>query len=173
MATNDDANADISTVSAADRIRELNEIDIDIARIPEYLSKAVSVLADVTSSSKSLDDQKAAFSEANAAYLSTLDSVETRLRRQIYGLEEAGLIPIGDSKRDAAKARVLGDDELSRRHGGGPLDTSWLNARARDTVGATMKKENLEDTKQFLQSHAIDVQTKDSSHAMDIDTKKD
>ena len=60
-----------------------------------------------------------------------------RLRRQVYALEEAGLIAPGVD-RDTKRGQTLGSDERGAI-AGGPLDVSWLNARASDAVG--MKRE--------------------------------
>ena len=63
-----------------------------------------------------------------------------RLRRQVYALEEAGLVAGGDD-RDAKRGQRLGPEDPGRRAGGGPLDSSWLNARANDKVGKGMERE--------------------------------
>lgn len=62
-----------------------------------------------------------------------------RLRRQVYALEEAGLIALGEG-RDTKSGQTLGTDERGAI-AGGPLDVSWLNARASDAVGKSMEKE--------------------------------
>lgn len=68
-----------------------------------------------------------------------LSDIEVRLRRQVYALEEAGLIAPGN-ERDAKKGRAAGSDEREIV-AGGPLDVSWLNARAKDPAGLKMEKE--------------------------------
>lgn len=73
-----------------------------------------------------------------------------RLRRQVYALEEAGLIPVGD-ERDTRRGRTLNDEDGAvRRGGGGPLDPSWLNARASEGVEVGMRRDVLERGKELL-----------------------
>ena len=62
-----------------------------------------------------------------------------RLRRQAYALEEAGLIAAG-TERDAKRGRAVADDN-QKVTGGGPLDTSWLNAQASKTVERGMDRQ--------------------------------
>ena len=92
-----------------------------------------------STSPTSLETQKAAFTKHTSTYFSTLSDIEVRLRRQVYALEEAGLIAPGN-ERDAKRGRAAGSDEREIV-AGGPLDVSWLNARATDPVGHKMEKE--------------------------------
>lgn len=146
-------------VSPQERIRELNEIDHDVSRILELASKAIGLLPneDYDTLNPKLANVKANFEELTADYFKTLSSVSVRLRRQVHGLEEAGLVNKG-TRYDADRAALMNEDQSSRRDGGGPLDTSWLNARAKDTTGESMKQEILEEAKEFLRKENIDVQ---------------
>ena len=87
-----------------------------------------------------LDSQKAAFTEHSSNYFATLSKIEVGLRRQIYALEEAALIAPGD-ERDAKRGRTLGGEDTQRAAGAGPLDSSWLNARANTSVEKGMERE--------------------------------
>jgi len=129
----------------AERIAELNEIDKSVASLLKSAGAAIQVLANSPQSSTStttastLSAQQDAFAQHTSTYFATLSSIEVRLRRQVYALEEAGLIAPGEG-RDAKSGQTLGTDERGAI-AGGPLDVSWLNARASDAVGKNMEKE--------------------------------
>jgi len=147
-------NATKPTLTAADRIADLNSIDASISTLLSSASEAVGILANAPGSSNgtgrptSLPSAQAAFTEAASTYFSTLSSIEVRLRRQVYALEEAGLIQPGD-ERDAKRGRTIGGENVGRG-GGGSLDTSWLNARASDKVGEGMDAELWKTARQFV-----------------------
>lgn len=137
-----------------DRITELNDIDRSISTLLSSASEAIGVLSNTASSDGTISEVKSfgsvqkAFKEAASTYFSTLSSIEVRLRRQVYALEEAGLIEQGDEK-DARRGRLTGADNTAKR-GGGPLDTSWLNAHATDKVGKGMERELLSQARDFV-----------------------
>jgi len=145
-----------SALTPSDRIAELNEIDHSIATLLSAASDAIAVLSNHSVSSAhehALNSPAAArdaFTKATETYFSTLSSIEVRLRRQVYALEEANLIKPGD-ERDSRRGRALGGDSGISRVGGGPLDPSWLNARASDKVGAGMKRELLAQARTFVE----------------------
>ena len=68
------------------------------------------------------------------------------MRRNVYALEEAGLVH-RDGKRGAAAA--LGEE--SRTGGNGPLDSSWLNARSSDSVSKGMDREIWTEARRFVE----------------------
>lgn len=94
----------------------------------------------------SLDSHKTQFKEATARYFTLLSSIDVRLRRQVYALEEADVLAPESAARAgdttsagagagaAAGAAAIGDGE------GDPLDISWLNSR-KDTVGMDKEAE--------------------------------
>ncbi|KIW29127.1 uncharacterized protein PV07_04964 [Cladophialophora immunda] len=148
--------AQTASFTPATRIAELSEIDRSISTLLSAASDAVGILSNSTASEKqqtalrSSSSARAAFSAAAESYFSTLSSIEVRLRRQVYALEEADLIRPGDD-RDTRRGRAMGGDNNLTRVGGGPLDPSWLNARASDRVEAGMKQELLTQAKQFVE----------------------
>jgi hypothetical protein len=159
----------------ADRIAELNQIDQSISTLLSAASDAIGILSNSPSSEtqehalRNSSSARSAFSEAASTYFSTLSSIEVRLRRQVYALEEAELIKPGDEK-DTRRGRALGGDSGTTRVGGGLLDPSWLNARASDSVGAGMKKELLGRAREFVQrlneeEAATEDQAKGSANA--------
>lgn len=82
-------------------------------------------------------EQTRQFEDAMNKFLSTLHSVDARLKRQILGLDEAGIISL-PSNKDAAKDKPKDDDgpvskpALEPNGVGmvGDLDVGWLNSRS-------------------------------------------
>lgn len=157
-------------VSPEDRIKELNAIDHDISALLASASNAIGLLpnSNYDDPNPNLEDVKEQFKSASSDYYNTLSSIEVRLRRQIYALDEAGLITKG-TRQDADRATSMNEDQTSRRAGGGPLDSSWLNARAKDSIGQSLKREVLDEAKEFLRKSGIEVDGK-KSDAMQVDT---
>ncbi|EXJ91568.1 hypothetical protein A1O3_00116 [Capronia epimyces CBS 606.96] len=145
-----------SSLTPANRIAELNQIDHSISTLLSAASDAVGILSNSPTSEaqrnelKTLESARSAFTAAAEIYFSTLSSIEVRLRRQVYALEEAELIRPGND-RDAKRGRALGGDSGLTRVGGGPLDPSWLNARATDKVGTSMRRELLAQAREFVE----------------------
>jgi len=140
----------------ATRIAELNEIDGSITTLLAAASDAIAILSNQPSSEaqeralQNASSARSALTAATETYFSTLSSIEVGLRRQVYALEEANLIRPGDD-RDTRRGRALGSDSGITKVGGGPLDPSWLNARASDKVGAGMKRELLAQARAFVE----------------------
>lgn len=158
-------------VSSEDRIKELNAVDHDISQLLACASKAIGLLPndDYDEPNPRLEDVKDKFQQASSDYFATLSSVEVRLRRQIYALDEAGLIAKG-TRQDAERATSMNEDQTSRRAGGGPLDSSWLNARAKDSSGQALKREALDEAKLFLKRSGIEVEG-ERNDTMEVDTE--
>ena len=70
------------------------------------------------------ETQVAAFKEAMDSFLTTLHAVDVRLKRQIWGLEEAGIISLKESKPSGVSLEPNGVGEI------GSLDVGWLNSRS-------------------------------------------
>lgn len=70
------------------------------------------------------ETQVAAFKEAMDSFLTTLHSVDVRLKRQIWGLEEAGLISLKESRPSGVSLEPNGVGDI------GSLDVGWLNSRS-------------------------------------------
>lgn len=106
-----------------------------------------------TSSDGSLESHKAHFKEATAKYFSVLSSIDVRLRRQLYALEEASLfrpdsavkpgdVAGGGAGAVGAAGSVSGSTD--------PLDISWLNSR-KDTVGKDKEAELWTAARSFVE----------------------
>lgn len=149
----------------AQRIAELNAIDHSLANLLAAASDAVGVLANKRDSKTALasyETQQDRFREASRTYFATLSSIEVGLRRQVYALEEAGLIKEGDEKDvKRAKAADAVSDAIA---GGGLLDPSWLNARADKSVEISLQRELLSQANDFLAETKTNGHTAESEH---------
>jgi hypothetical protein len=102
--------------------------------------------------------------------LKTLQSIDVGLHRQIYGLEEAGIIPaekVEKPKKDgktSTAAESAGADVASM----GKLDIGWLNSRS-GRVGRDMEAELWERARGFLEgveNGTSEMKDQDGDHDM-------
>lgn len=102
----------IRTITPGERIQELNSIDASIASLLHSAGSAIQILGSSNSSSFTADQDvdlatsKSLFLTSITKYFTTLSSIDVRLRRQVYALQEAGLIAEGDA-RDAKRGLRL------------------------------------------------------------------
>ncbi len=151
----------------------------DIAKLLESAGSAIKALTKNTSSNPdevdsqvtSIQEQKGNFTTATAKYFSLLSSIDVRLRRQIYALEDAEIIPSETASKDIQTApddapAFLGFDgfqnllstkqtgankHASKGTGQTNLDIGWLNSR-NDKVGKEMEAELWAEAKAFIQT---------------------
>ncbi|EEH34590.1 hypothetical protein PAAG_05639 [Paracoccidioides lutzii Pb01] len=138
-------------LTLADRIRQLNEIDKDVTKLLNAAGVAISSLSNSSSATAgqpssevprvdgTLESHQAAFKAASSQYFALLSSIDVRLRRQVYALEEASIIK-PDSAETAGGGGGATTFTASTSGGINPLDTSWLNSR-KDTVGKDKEAE--------------------------------
>jgi hypothetical protein len=102
-----------------------------------------------TDSTDNLEDRPQTFTDATNTYLKGLHSIDVRLKRQIYGLNEAGIIamakesPSRPDSQNADSSRVAGDNAA--------LDIGWLNSRS-GKVGRDMEAELWAKARAFLEA---------------------
>ncbi|KAJ6095109.1 hypothetical protein N7467_002622 [Penicillium canescens] len=140
--------------TSADRIRQLNEVDKDVTRLIHSAGLAIQALTNakpIPSDSSpapdgSLDSHKARFKEATSQYFALLSSIDVRLRRQVYALEEASALA---PERDWGKAART-DVSAGGSGAANPLDISRLNAR-KDTTGKDKEAELWAAARQFVE----------------------
>ena len=128
-----------------------------------------------------MDRQKESFAAATSSYFSTLSSIDVRLRRQIYALEEADILPAEACTREDQTNLPIPPGIPSV--GGGPsaqppkpfskggitggglggLDVGWLNSR-NDNVGKEKEAELWEEAERFVGNLAkIDTEAREGS----------
>lgn len=104
---------------------------------------------DSTDSGQNPEDRPQTFSDATDTYLKGLHSVDVRLKRQIYGLNEAGIIAMAKEPamrpdgQNPESSRVAGDNVA--------LDVGWLNSRS-GKVGRDMEAELWAKARTFLEA---------------------
>jgi hypothetical protein len=103
------------------------------------------------------EDRHTSFSDATNTYLEGLHSVDIRLKRQIYGLQEAGIIAMAKDSLSISEgqnpdtSRVVGESVA--------LDVGWLNSRS-GKVGRDMEAELWAKARTFLEA----LETKKKQH---------
>ncbi|KAI9699851.1 MAG: hypothetical protein M1820_007026 [Bogoriella megaspora] len=187
-----DNTTEITTSTPTSRIRELSTISADIPLLLQSASLAVSSLTNrplpstshlpthilstlppstsppSSSPSSSTPPHKTQFRDSAAAYYTLLQSISARLRRQVYALEEAGLVPEtersgewvpppqfmamteqkGPTEKDGANGTGGGGMEKVKIKEGevvngglGALDVGWLNSRRERREGGDLVAE--------------------------------
>lgn len=124
---------------------------------------------DETTVSSTIDQQKQNFKQAASQYFSLLSAVDVRLRRQIYALEEAEIIPaeappkeqpnslsvpsafaaFGNGPVPATAQQMAASKTVGSTGGLGSLDVGWLNSR-NDDVGKQMEAELWAEAEEFI-----------------------
>lgn len=137
-----------TTFTPLDRIRELNSIDASIPQLLRAAGSAIQILGS-DSPSRDLASSKAQFLDAITTYFTTLSSIDVRLRRQVYALQEAGLIKEGDAK-DAKRGGSTAAAAGNGAGAGGALDVGWLTAGG-DQVEKDMEREVWGRAREFLE----------------------
>lgn len=151
-----------------ERIQQLSDIDKNIVQLVNHTSSAMSALSNKPQESASSDapssvspeDQKKLFKSSMDSLLSTLHTVDVHMKRQIMGLEEAGVIKL---RNDASKERqvVMNEDakivarpSLEPNGVGtiGNLDVGWLNSR-NNKVERDMEAELWAKMRAFLEKY--------------------
>lgn len=139
--------------------------------------------------SASAAQQKDAFTTATSQYFSLLSSIDVRLRRQVYALEEAGIVPADATSKEtkstlsvpemlaAAGPRATtisseGNVEKSSISGSGlgNLDVGWLNSR-NDKVGKEMEAELWAEARDLIQTYV--KEQKDGADRGNVDVSMD
>ena len=114
-----------------------------------------------------IEEQKDVFQTATSQYFTLLSSVDVNIRRQIYALEEADILPAEAISKElptslavSPAAQINPPNASSSRIGGktgglitggglGNLDVGWLNSR-NDNVGKEMNAELWEEAQSFI-----------------------
>ncbi|KAJ5245845.1 hypothetical protein N7468_000828 [Penicillium chermesinum] len=144
-------------LSSADRIRQLNDIDQDVAKLIHSAGIAIQALTNArpedSAHDGSLQSHKTQFKQATEQYFALLSSIDVRLRRQVYALEEATVLAPETASRTGDTVGASGGAGAGPAAASGtaanPLDVSWLNSR-KDTVGKDKEAELWAGARQFM-----------------------
>lgn len=133
-----------------ENIRQLNAIDQHMVQLMKHTATALNSLTIPSSSETNqnkdpaaeaakppLDPpaQKETFRSATDSFLTTLHTVDVKMKRQIFALEEAGIIDLAPPKRQEAEGPILTAQPIlpSQRPNGvgavGNIGAGWLNSR--------------------------------------------
>ncbi|KAK6202035.1 hypothetical protein LQW54_009089 [Pestalotiopsis sp. IQ-011] len=156
-----------ASFTTAERIQQLGEIDESIVSLLRTAGAAIQSLnkkdpnegdtvMDVDNGDGDSDDdddesgKDRAFKHQMNDFMRTLRSVNVRMKRQIWGLEEAGIIkssdaPAGDGPADD-NGKTLEPDGNGKIGG---MDVGWLNSRS-NKVERDMEAELWDQAESFL-----------------------
>jgi Mediator complex protein len=155
--------ASSSPFTTLSRIQDLNQIDSTIAQLLRAAGTAIQHLGS-NSSAPSLPSAKAQFLDSVTTYFTLLSSIDVRLRRQVYALQEAGLIAEGDAKDAKRGASAAATAAAAAGGGSGQLDVSWLNSRG-DQVEKDMEREVWGRAREFVEILLLQEQTNGHAQA--------
>lgn len=145
------------TFTPASRIKELNSIDHSIVQLLHAAGQAVEVVGS-NSAAPDLSSAKSHFLELVTTYFTILSSIDVRLRRQVYALQEAGLIAEGDAK-DAKRGASAGGAGGAGNGVGGQWEVNWSNGRG-DQVELDMEWEVWRRAREFVDSLVREMKKK-------------
>ncbi|KAH8665055.1 mediator complex protein-domain-containing protein [Tricladium varicosporioides] len=143
----------------AERIQQLNDIDKSITQLLHSAGLALKTLTiSDTTNPISIADRRKAFEDASNLYLKTLRTVDVGLKRNVYALEEADIIPATAAKPKLKEAKDMfgksakptGPTDSTGDTGMGKLDIGWLNSRS-GRVDRDMEAELWAKAKDFLE----------------------
>ncbi|KAI5458518.1 mediator complex, subunit Med11 [Mariannaea sp. PMI_226] len=151
-----------------ENIDQLNEIDKCIVQLMSHTSTALNSLtlptnptsdSSIEGAAPSLDapSQKEAFRTSTDSFLTTLHTIDVKIKRQIMALEEAGIVNLSNPQRQDPN----GPSKPSLKPNGvgavGNLDVGWLNSRG-TRVERDMEAELWSKAKDILAKGTDDMQ---------------
>lgn len=149
--------------TAEENIDRLNAIGRSIAQLMNHTATALNALTTPASVEPAADgagkpaldpsSQKEAFRSATDSFLTTLHSIDVRMKRQVMALEEAGIVNLSNAPRQGPSSAV---SKASLKPNGvgtvGNLDVGWLNSRSW-RVERDMEAELWRQAREFLEKH--------------------
>ncbi|KAK1964384.1 mediator complex protein [Colletotrichum sublineola] len=138
-----------------ERIKQLCDIDANTVQLMRHTSSAMSAIGAQQGPDVTPEQQKQTFRSSMDALLSTLHAVDVHMKRQIMGLEEAGIIKLrGDGVVMNEDAKIVARASLEPNGVGtiGNLDVGWLNSR-NNKVERDMEAELWAKMRDFLERY--------------------
>ncbi|KAJ3551262.1 hypothetical protein NPX13_g11403 [Xylaria arbuscula] len=146
----------------AERIQQLGDIDKNIVKLLTYTAQAIQCLGKRPGQDEDVtmvdSDPTQQFKESMDEFVKTLRSVDVNMKRQIWGLEEAGIISLG--KKEITTREEGGEVQASNVRSGllepdgsgkiGGLDVGWLNSRS-NKVEKDMEADLWQEAEHILQ----------------------
>ncbi|KAI9155180.1 hypothetical protein HJFPF1_07756 [Paramyrothecium foliicola] len=152
-----------------ENIHQLNAIDRAIVQLMNHTATALNALTfspsskeanpgtEAPSDSLNPEAKKEAFKSATDSFLDALHGIDVRMKRQIFALEEAGIVNLSSvTRQDAASAAPKASLKPNGSGTVGNLDVGWLNSRS-TKVERDMEAELWDKARKFLESKGEDV----------------
>ncbi|KAI1451253.1 mediator complex, subunit Med11 [Annulohypoxylon moriforme] len=147
----------------AERIQQLGEIDRNIVSLLRSTAQAVQTLGKQGAPGEDVnmvdekEQQARIFEDSMNDFLRTLRAVNVGMKRQIWGLEEAGIITLDKETQNVSseggEVQVAGHRNTPLKPDGdgkiGGLDVGWLNSRS-DKVERDMEADLWKEAEEFL-----------------------
>ncbi|PNY23386.1 Uncharacterized protein TCAP_06678 [Tolypocladium capitatum] len=153
-----------------ENIHQLNATDKSIVQLMNHAATALNALTTPATSSianpspdaaarkPALDPpaQMEAFRRATDSFLTTLHSVDVRMKRQVLALEEAGIVNLSNAPRQGTNGAVKASLQPNGVGTVGGLDVGWLNSRSTG-VERGMEAELWQEALKFLEKQGEKV----------------
>lgn len=125
-----------------------------VGRACESLAKTDTNPVDATmgSGNDAEDDETDVFQVSVKEFFRTLHSVDVRIKRQVWGLEEAGIVSLGKEDTEDEPSKTKTKPSALQPDGDGKIggfDAGWLNSRS-SKVERDMESELWEQAEAFL-----------------------
>ena len=153
MVEGDQKNQTNEPFTVQENISQLNALDKAIVQLMNHASTALGSLTTQSSTENpgSTKDQKDEFKTSTDSFLTTLHEIDVKMKRQIFALEEAGIVSLTTAQRPeqgAAPKALLKPDGKGNV---GNLNVGWLNSRG-TRVERDMELELWAKAKEFLEA---------------------
>lgn len=137
---NEDQPRNQEPFTVEENIQQLNSIDTNIVQLMNHTATALNALTTPSSSAPNptadgtkpnLDSaaQKEAFRSATDSFLTTLHSIDVKMKRQVLALEEAGIVNLSNPQRQDPNTPAKSSLRPNGVGAIGNLDVGWLNSR--------------------------------------------
>ncbi|KAM6509192.1 hypothetical protein FSOLCH5_012185 [Fusarium solani] len=151
-----------------ENIKQLNAIDQSAVQLMSHTATALNALTTPSSGdgapntdpsgeavkpSLNPPAQKEAFRSATDSFLTTLHAIDVKMKRQIFALEEAGIVNLANPQRQEPNGPPKASLKPNGTGAVGNLDVGWLNSRG-TRVERDMESELWARAKEVLQKEA-------------------
>ncbi|KAJ4329066.1 hypothetical protein N0V84_000418 [Fusarium piperis] len=150
-----------------ENIKQLNAIDKSAVQLMSHTATALNALTTPSGDNAPNTDpsgeavkpslnppaQKEAFRSATDSFLTTLHAIDVKMKRQIFALEEAGIVNLANPQRQEPNGPPKASLKPNGTGAVGNLDVGWLNSRG-TRVERDMESELWARAKEVLQKEA-------------------
>jgi hypothetical protein len=156
--SDDQDHKDFQPFTVQENIQQLNAIDASIVQLMEHTATSLNALTtslDTAASGSPKPSvepaaQKEAYRTATDSFLTTLHSIDVRMKRHVLALEEAGVVDLTPKKKTDINERAPPSLKPDGVGSVGGMDVGWLNSRS-SKVERDMERELWEKARHFLE----------------------